>query len=208
MIISRGRWARYLMFSRLALALALVTLVPLSVGAAGSANYTANLTVTGGALDVSVATASYTAAAVPFSVLGGSASYTPTFLISDLRGLLVGGGWHLTITSITFNTGGGTSVYFTPTGSVSQIQALSAGAAVCQVLVPASCVAAVNTVLTATTLPDDHPAAPTANTFFSTPNLTGSGTLSLTPTVSITVPANTPSGSYSSTVTVAIVAGP
>jgi hypothetical protein len=109
------------------------------------------------------------------------------------------GGWHLTITSTQFSTGGATPRTL-PTVASSIIDLTS----VCAV---GPCTDPANASTYPLAVPAGSP-APAPTTFFSTPALTGVGTFTVTPAVAVAIPANAYAGAYTSTLTLALAAGP
>ena len=126
-------------------------------------------------------------------------SYALPVSVVDARGLAVGGGWNLTITSTTFNDGSGHT--FPTTASTMTGVATACGAS-STCLAPTNAVANTNLAVPAGTV------APAAVKWENAATATGLGTNTVTATISVAVPANVFAGTYSSTVTVAIVAGP
>ncbi len=108
-------------------------------------------------------------------------------------------GWHLTITSTQFTSGGGTPHTLSTTASkVTSVTSACAGG---------TCVNPVNSVTYPVTVPAGTP-PPTAIKFYDASANTGQGTFTVTATVGVTVPQNSYAGSYTSKLTLAIVSGP
>ena len=126
-------------------------------------------------------------------------SYALPVSVVDARGLAVGGGWNLTITSTTFNDGSGHT--FPTTASTMTGVATACGAS-------STCLAPTNAVTNTNLSIPAGTVAPAAVKWENAATATGLGTNTVTATISVAVPANVFAGSYSSTVTVAIVAGP
>lgn len=160
-----------------------------------SASVPVTATVNAGSLTLS------SSATPSLSVTLNGTDQTPTFTVpmaaNDETGS--GSGWHLTITSTQFTTGGGTPR--TLSTSASSITGVTA-----------SCTHGTCTNPTdGTTYPVGVPAGstpPTAITFYSASAGTGMGDFTLTPTVQVSVPANAYAGTYTSTLTLAVVSGP
>lgn len=160
-----------------------------------SASVPVTATVNGGSLTLS------SSATPSLSVTLNGTDQTPTYTVpaaaNDETGS--GSGWHLTITSTQFTTGGGTPR--TLSTSASSITGVTA-----------SCTHGTCTNPTdGTTYPLGVPAGstpPTAVTFYSAAAATGMGDFTLTPTIQVSVPANAYAGTYSSTLTLAVVSGP
>jgi hypothetical protein len=159
-----------------------------------AATVTATGTVTGaGAVSIaSGATATFS------DTLDGTdqtVTYQVPLTATDARG--TGGGWNLTITSTTFNTG--THTLATTASSLTAATSVCTSGSTCTT--PTNAISLPVTVPAATT-------APTAVKFFNSAANTGMGTITVTPTISVAIPGNAYAGSYASTLTVAIAAGP
>jgi hypothetical protein len=126
-------------------------------------------------------------------------TYTLPVSVVDARGLAVGGGWNLTITSTQFNDGSGHSF---PTAASTITAVTTACGANSTCLAPTNAVANTNLSVPA------GATAPAAVKYENAATATGLGTNTISATVQVAVPANVFAGSYSSTVTVAIAAGP
>ena len=124
-------------------------------------------------------------------------TYTLPITVADTRNGSSANGWNLTITSTQFKTTGGATL---PTNASSVTSVASA-------CVLVGCTLPTNSVPYPVAIPAAA-VAPTAVKFVNAANGTGTGTISVTPTVQVTVPANSFTGSYSSTITLAVVAGP
>jgi hypothetical protein len=173
----------------------LTTLALLAPAAGTAATATVTGTVTGSVLSAS------TAAVPSFSDnldLGDQTqTYTVPMTVQDTRG--TGAGWHLTITSTQFSTGGGT-----PNLLATNASSLTGVTAVCA---SGTCTAVSNS----TGYPVAVPAGsgpPTAVNFVSDAANNGMGKFTVTPTVGVFVPQNSFAGTYTSTLTLAIVSGP
>lgn len=142
-----------------------------------------------------------TAAAPTLSVTLDGSNQTGSFtmdLTVDNSG--AGGttaGWHLTVTSTQYATGGGSTL---PAAASS----MTAVAVACAV---GPCTDPVNSVGYPLAVPAGSP-APAPDTFFSTPANTGIGTFVVTPTIEVSIPGNAYAGTYTSTLTLALAAGP
>ena len=124
-------------------------------------------------------------------------TYTIPSVLSDETGS--GAGWHTTVTSTQYTTGGGT-----PRTLDTGASTLTSLTNTCQT---GTCTAESNTV----PLPVAVPAgtvAPTAVAYHNAAVDTGAGDFAHTPTIAVDLPANTFAGSYTSTVTLAAVSGP
>jgi hypothetical protein len=119
--------------------------------------------------------------------------------VVDARGLAVGGGWNLTITSTTFNDGAGHTF---PTAASTMTAVGTACGASSTCTPPTNAVANTNLAIPAGTV------APAAAKWENAATATGLGTNTVSATIKVAVPANVFAGTYSSTVTVAIVSGP
>jgi hypothetical protein len=106
-------------------------------------------------------------------------------------------GWHLTVTSTQYATGGGSTLPATASSMTAVVVVCAVGL----------CTDPVNSVGYPLAVPAGSP-APAPNTFFSTPANTGIGTFTVTPSVEVAVPGNAYAGTYTSTLTLALVAGP
>ena len=126
-------------------------------------------------------------------------SYTLPLTVQDTRtGSAAASGWNLTVTSTPF-TSGSHALPSTASRVTDVTDACAAGGAVCQV--PTNAV----------TYPLAVPAGtgpPAAAKMFNAASATGTGALSLTPTIGVTVPGNSFAGSYTSTVTLTLISGP
>lgn len=108
-------------------------------------------------------------------------------------------GWHLTITSTQFSTGGAT-----PRTLPAAASSITTVKSVCAV---GPCTDPTNSSTYPLAVPAGSP-EPTPATFFSTTALTGLGTFTVTPTVTVAIPANAYAGAYTSTLTLALASGP
>jgi hypothetical protein len=171
----------------------------LAVAVARAASITANGTVTAGAA-LSVAP---NGAAPTFSLTLNGVDQTPTYTLAvttvDARGLAVGGGWNLTVTSTQFNDGSGHTF---PT-TASTITGVTTGCGT-----NSTCTLPTNSILNTNLGIPSATVAPAAVKFLNAANVTGLGTVNANATVSVAVPSNVFAGTYSSTVTVSIVVGP
>lgn len=170
-----------------------------AVAVARAATITVNGTVTAGAT-LSVA---QNGAAPTFSVTLNGVDQSPTYIIAvttvDARGLGVGGGWNLTVTSTQFKDGAGQTF---PT-TASTITGVTTGCGT-----SSTCTLPTNSVLNTNLGVPAAAVAPAAVKFLNAATATGLGTVNANATVSVAVPSNVFAGTYTSTVTVAIVAGP
>ena len=112
-----------------------------------------------------------------------------------------GAGWNLTITSTTFTSGSHTLSTTASTINAAPTAACNSGCPV----------SPTNTISYPMTVPAGS-SPPAAVKFFDatagTGKNTGSGSYTITPTITIAIPANTFAGTYTSTVNVTIVSGP
>ena len=182
----------------LAIAVVVALAALLAVAAARAASVTASATVTAGA------TFSVTGNGSPsFSLtLNGddqTTSYILPIQVVDARGLAVGGGWNVTVTSTQFSNGAGRTLPATAS-TITGVTASCHSGSTCTV--PTNRVSNTNLALPA------GATAPTAVKFYNAATATGLGRIDANATVSVTVPANTIAATYTSTITVAIVAGP
>ena len=171
----------------------------LAVAVARAATITATGIVTAGAT-LSVA---QNGAAPTFSVTLNGVDQTPTYTLAlttvDARGLAVGGGWNLTVTSTQFNDGSGHTF---PT-TASTITGVTSGCGT-----NSTCTVPTNNIVNSNLGLPSGAGPPAAVKFYNAANVTGLGTVNANATVSVAVPSNVFAGTYSSTVTVSIVAGP
>jgi hypothetical protein len=175
------------------LLIALVTTLATAAAAVAS-TITATATVTGAG---SVSLAAGTTASIADTLDGTdqTVSYQDPLTVVDARG--TGGGWNLTVTSTTFNTG--THALATTASSLTTVTSTCNSGSTCTN--PTNSVALPVTVPAAAT-------APAAVKFFNSTAGTGMGSFTVTPTIAVSVPGNAYAGSYASTVTVAVAAGP
>ena len=162
--------------------------------------FAASATVTG---TISAGSLSIATSATPsFSATLDGTDKTPTYTVpttvTDTTG--TGAGWHLTITSTQFTTGGGTPK--TLATNASQITGVANSCTG-----TGTCTNPTNSV----SYPLGVPAGstpPAAASYFNAAAATGLGEFTNTPTVQVAVPATSSAGSYSSTLTLAAVSGP
>jgi hypothetical protein len=159
-------------------------------------------TINGGSL---TETGDFTGASVSVTLTGKDQKppYTLPITVTDATGS--GAGWHLTITSTQFNTGGSPSIRLSPSAS-------RMAGVVAQCKAGNSC-----TPTKSNSHPISYPllvpagsgsTPPAAVEFFSADTNTGMGTIIVTPTINVTIPGNTYAATYTSTVTLSIVSGP
>ncbi|MDX6451514.1 MAG: hypothetical protein QOH16_1563 [Gaiellaceae bacterium] len=157
-----------------------------------------NGTVTGGATLTATSVGSPT-----FNLTLNGADQTPTYTLPvsvvDARGLAVGGGWNLTITSTTFNDGAG-HTFPAAASTMTAVSTTCGASSTCTP--PTNAVANTNLSVPAATV------APAAVKWENAATATGLGTNTVSATIQVAVPANAFAGTYSSTATIAIVAGP
>ena len=183
---------------RRTLVIGILSVVAALAAAAVARAITINATVTGGAT-LSVAGNGSPTFNLTLNGVDQTAGYTLPVIVVDARGLSVGGGWNLTITSTQFNAGAGHT--FPATAStITGVTATCGTNSTC--LAPTNGVANTNLAVPAAAV------APAAVKFMNAANATGLGTIALNAAVSVAVPASVFAGTYSSTVTVSIVAGP
>lgn len=159
------------------------------------------VTASGNVLAGTLSLSSSAAPGVSFTLDGTdqSADYTLPLSVIDATGS--GTGWNLTVTSTQFSTGGG-SPKTLPTSASKMRERTSACAT-------GTCTNATNSINFPP--PQAIPAAstpPAAVKFFNAAANTGMGSITVTPTVRVTVQANAYTGVYTSTLTVAVVSGP
>lgn len=155
---------------------------------------TGSVTVTGGSLTMSAVDNP----AFPGITLNGSSqTVTDTIAIdvADLRGS--GAGWHLEITSTTFNDGLGHTL---PTTAMS----ITGVTTICD---GTSCTDPTNENTYSKVVPAGG-TAPTAVEFFDAALDTGMGDFTVTPAFELTLPATTYAGTYNSTVTITVANAP
>jgi putative surface cell wall-binding protein len=182
----------------LALILACCAACAVLVASAQAAAITVNGTVTAGS------TLSLAGNGTPsFNLTLNGVDQTPTYTLPvsviDARGLSVGGGWNLTVTSTQFNDGSGHTF---PT-TASTITGVTTGCGT-----NSTCTLPTNNVTNTNLALPAAAVAPAAVKFENAATATGLGTTNVNATVAVAVPANVFAGTYSSTVTVSIVAGP
>jgi hypothetical protein len=186
--------------SRLLTIAALILATTLAaVAVARAATITVNGTVTAGAT-LSVA---QNGAAPTFAVTLNGVDQTPTYTLAvttiDARGLAVGGGWNLTVTSTQFKDASGHT--FPATASTITGVTTACGTS-------STCTVPTNSVLNTNLGIPAAAVAPAAVKFLNGATATGLGTVNANAAVSVAVPSNVFAGTYTSTVTVSIVAGP
>jgi hypothetical protein len=159
---------------------------------------TVNGTVTGGAT-LSVAPNGTPSFSLTLNGVDQTTSYTLPVTVVDARGLSVGGGWNLTVTSTQFNDGSG-HTFPTTASTITGVASACGTNSTCST--PTNSVSNTNLAVPAAAV------APAAVKYVNAATATGLGTLNVNATVSVAVPSNVFAGTYSSTVTVSIVAGP
>lgn len=179
---------------RLCLALAAIVSAVFATQAAAD-------TVTGNVLAGTLSLSSSAGPAISFTLNGSdqSVDYTLPFSVIDATGS--GTGWNLTVTSTQFTTGGG-SPKTLPTDSSKMRGRTSACTA-------GTCTNATNSINFPP--PQTIPAGstpPTALKFFQAAASSGRGSITVTPTIRMSLQANAYAGIYTSTLTVAVVSGP
>jgi hypothetical protein len=170
----------------------------LAAAAARAATVTASATVTAGAT-LSVAGNGSPSFSLTLNGDDQTSSYTLPIQIIDARGLAVGGGWNVTVTSTQFNNGAGRTL---PAAA----STITGVAATCNI--GSTCTLPTNSVSNTNLALPAGATAPTAVKFYNAATATGLGRVNANATVSVTVPANTIAAIYTSTITVAIAAGP
>ena len=170
----------------------------LAAAAARAAAVTASATVTAGAT-LSVAGNGSPSFSLTLNGDDQTTSYTLPIQVVDARGLAVGGGWNVTVTSTQFSNGAGRTLP-AAASTVTGVTAACHTGSTCTL--PANSVSNTNLALPAGAGP------PTAVKFYNAATATGLGRIDANATVSVTVPANTIAATYTSTITVAIAAGP
>jgi hypothetical protein len=173
----------------------IITAVALALpGTAVAAQVTVSGSVSGGGLSVTASAPSTFAADVD----GGDS--TPTYTIPlTTQATGTGAGWHETITSTRFSTGGTDAhVLAADTSSVTGVVETEAAGTNTP---PANAVAYPVTVPAGAV-------APAPIKFFDAAASTGMGRFVITPTVAVFVPQDAYAGTYTSDVTVALAAGP
>jgi hypothetical protein len=139
-----------------------------------------------------------TTAAPTFSLTLNGSNRFPTYLLPMTVNTDQTGGWHLTVTSTRFTTGGGT-----PRTLPANASSITATAGTC---VPI-CNPPINSVVVPVAVPAGA-TPPAAVKFFNAAANSGTGETTVTTTVTVTVPANTYAGVYTSTLTLNAVSGP
>ena len=180
----------------IATALALAAL--LAATAASAATVTVNATVTGGAT-LSVAGNGTPSFSLTLTGDDQTPSYTLPIQVVDARGLAVGGGWNVTVTSTQFSDGAG-HTFPTSASKITGVTAACHTGSTCTL--PTYSVSNSNLAVPAGAGP------PTAVKFYNAATATGLGRIDANATVSVAIPANTIAATYTSTITVAIAAGP
>ena len=170
----------------------------LAVTAARAAPVTVNATVAAGAT-LSVAGNGAPSFSLTLNGDDQTTSYTLPVQVVDARGLAVGGGWNVTVTSTQFQDVAGHTF---PAGAskITGVAAACHSGSTCTL--PTNSVANSNLAVPAGVIP------PTAVKFYNAATATGLGRIDANATVSVAIPANTIAATYTSTVTVAIAAGP
>jgi hypothetical protein len=129
--------------------------------------------------------------------LDQTASYTPSLSVTDTRSFPAG--WNLQITSTQFDDGAGDTLPTTASTVTGVTSACNTGS---------TCgTAPSNNVSYPFTVPAGS-TPPTSVKLFNAAFATGSGIVSVTPTVQVAVPGNASAGSYSSTLTITVASGP
>ena len=126
-------------------------------------------------------------------------SYILPIQVVDARGLAVGGGWNVTVTSTQFSDGAGHKFPTTASTITGVTSACHSGS---------TCTLPTNSVSNTSLALPAGATAPTAVKFYNAATATGLGRIDANATVSVAVPANTIAATYTSTITVAVVAGP
>jgi hypothetical protein len=140
--------------------------------------------------------------AVPtFSATLDGTDQTPTYTlpitVTDTRNGSNANGWNLTITSTQFKTATANTLA-TSASTITGVAVACPGG---------GCVNPTNSLTPPIAVPAAA-VAPAAVKFYNAANHTGTGALTITPTVQVAVPANSFAGTYASTITLAVVAGP
>ena len=183
---------------RLAISALLAAAALVAVAAAQAATVTVNGTVSTGTT-LSAAGNGTPAFSLTLNGDDQTASYTLPVQVVDARGLAVGGGWNLTVTSTQFSDGAGHTI----PASASTITGVTSG---CQS--GSTCTLPTNNVSNSNLALPAGPGPPTAVKYYNAANATGLGRINVNATVDVVVPANTIAATYSSTITVSTVAGP
>ncbi len=186
------------MRKQLVIAAGLTLTVLLAAATAGAATVTVNATVTGGAT-LSVAGNGTPSFSLTLNGDDQTASYTLPVQVVDARGLAVGGGWNLTVTSTQFSDGAGHTFPATASKITGVTAACHTGS---------TCTLPTNSVSNSNLAVPAGAGPPTAVKFYNAATATGLGRVDANATVSVAIPANTIAATYTSTVTVAIAAGP
>jgi hypothetical protein len=155
------------------------------------------VTATVGAGSLTAASSATPSVSVTLDGTDQTPSFTAALSTNDETGS--GAGWHLTITSSQFTTGGGTPRTFSTSAS-----SITGVAVTCA---RGTCTAPTNSATYPVVVPAGS-GPPTAVSFFSSAASTGMGDFTVTPTVQVSVPANTYVGTYTSTLTITVVSGP
>ncbi len=159
---------------------------------------TVNATVTAGAT-LSVAGNGSPSFSLTLNGNDQTTTYTLPIQVVDARGLAVGGGWNVTVTSTQFSDGAG-HTFPTTASTITGVTSACHTGSTCTL--PTNSVSNSNLALPAGAGP------PTAVKFYNAATATGLGRIDSNATVSVAIPANTIAATYTSTITVAIVAGP
>jgi hypothetical protein len=172
----------------------------LAAAAAQAASDTMNVsaTVTAGAT-LSVAGVGSPSFGLTLNGVDQTTTYTLPVIVVDARGLSVGGGWNLTITSTQFKDAT-THTFPTTASTITGVATLCGTSSTCTL--PTNSISNTNLAVPAATV------APAAVKYLNGATATGLGTTNVNATVSVAVPSNVFAGTYTSTVTVSIVAGP
>ena len=182
----------------LAIAVVVALAALLAAAAARAASVTASATVTAGAT-LSVAGNGSPSFSLTLNGDDQTTSYTLPIQVVDARGLAVGGGWNVTVTSTQFSNGAGRTLPAAASTITGVTAACHSGS---------TCTLPTNTVSNTNLALPAGATAPTAVKFYNAVTATGLGRIDANATVSVTVPANAIAATYTSTITVAIAAGP
>jgi hypothetical protein len=181
-----------------AIGVAIAVAALLAGAAARAATVTVSATVTAGST-LSVAGNGAPAFSLTLNGDDQTTSYILPIQVVDARGLAVGGGWNVTVTSTQFSDGAGHKFPTTASTITGVTSACHSGS---------TCTLPTNSVSNTSLALPAGATAPTAVKFYNAATATGLGRIDANATVSVAVPANTIAATYTSTITVAVVAGP
>ena len=176
---------------------ALLLATALAAATVARAAVTVNTVISGGGT-LNVTTLNAPSFPVTLNGDDQTASYQAQLQIVDSRGLAVGGGWHLTMTSTQYNDLPAGHTLPTTASTISSVTSgCHAATSTCQI--PTNAISNTNLAV---------PISPSTTTILNAATATGLGRIDVNVNVNVGIPASTIAASYSSTLTFAVVAGP